>query len=184
MLTEEYLLGDTFETPAINKDGIAIASGPALPQAATIQHTVISTEKPSGKPGLAESKTPKTAPTDERTIAPPITLEVDEPFDDDQVYRVGRDDVTPPSELRIVHPTYTEQARRERLQGKVILEVLMRKDGRTEVRNVVSGIGMGLDESAASAVRAWRFKPAMRKSRPVNVMVNIEVNFSLSGPSR
>jgi protein TonB len=94
------------------------------------------------------------------------------------VYRVGGG-VTPPTVLYRVEPTYSEEARKAKYQGVVVLSAIVRKDGTIEILKVVRGLGLGLDENAISALRQWRFRPGMRNGVPVDVALNIEVNFSL-----
>lgn len=87
--------------------------------------------------------------------------------------------VTAPTVLSKVDPQYSEEARRQRHQGTVVLEAIVRKDGTVEILSVVRGLGYGLDENAIEALRKWRFRPGMRNGEPVDVALNIEVNFNL-----
>jgi len=57
-------------------------------------------------------------------------------------------------------PQYTDEAREAKLQGKVTLQVLVGADGRAAQIRIVQGIGLGLDERAAQAIRGWKFVPA------------------------
>src|SRR5262249_7688606 len=83
-------------------------------------------------------------------------------------FRVGSG-VTPPSVLSRVEPQYTEEARRARCEGTVVLEVIIKRDGTVNVLRVVRGLGFGLDESAVQALKQWQFKPGMRDGIPVDV---------------
>ena len=78
-----------------------------------------------------------------------------------------------------VEPTYSEEARKARYQGIVLLSAIVRKDGTIEILKVLRGLGLGLDERAIEALRQWRFEPATRAGQPVDVALNIEVNFTL-----
>ena len=94
------------------------------------------------------------------------------------VFRVG--EITdPPTILFKVDPQYSEEARKARYQGTVVLEAIIRSDGTVKILRVVRGLGFGLDEKAIEAVRQWRFRPGMRNGEPVDVELNIEVNFNL-----
>lgn len=93
-------------------------------------------------------------------------------------YRPGSG-IEPPRLLHEVKARYTETARRRGLTGSVVLEIVVRDDGTVGDVAVVRGLGDGLDEQAASAVRSWRFAPATRLGRPVDVIVEVEVDFSL-----
>jgi TonB family protein len=77
-------------------------------------------------------------------------------------------------------PDYTEQARRARAEGIVLIQGIIRKDGRVDSLRVLRGLGYGLDESAIKTIAAkWRFKPATLNGVPVDVLANIEVAFRL-----
>ena len=95
----------------------------------------------------------------------------------DGVYRVGSG-VTPPTVLSRIEPVYSEAAREAKIQGKVVLSAIVRKDGSFEVLRVVRGLGLGLDENAIRALKKWRFRPGKRYGKPVDVALNIEVDFS------
>ena len=77
-------------------------------------------------------------------------------------------------------PPYTEEARKARTEGVVLLEVVVRKDGSADGFKVVRGLGYGLDESAISTIaNKWRFRPGTDKGTPVDVRILIEVTFRL-----
>ncbi len=88
--------------------------------------------------------------------------------------------VTPPTILFRVDPIYSEEARKALSQGTVVLEAIVRKDGTIDILRVVRSLGFGLDESAIKALRLWKFRPAMRNGVPVDVALNIEINFQIS----
>ena len=87
--------------------------------------------------------------------------------------------VTPPRVLERVEPQYSQEARKARYQGTVVLEVIVRKDGTVDIMRIVRSLGFGLDENAIQALKQWRFKPGMRNGVPVDVALNVEVNFNL-----
>jgi protein TonB len=77
-------------------------------------------------------------------------------------------------------PGYTEEARKAKLQGKLLLQVLVGADGRARRVRILQGLGMGLDEQAAETVRGWRFSPARdARKHPVATWVTIETRFQL-----
>ena len=94
------------------------------------------------------------------------------------VFRVGGG-VSAPSIVYRVEPTYSEEARKAKYQGVVVLSAIVRKDGTIEILKVVRGLGLGLDENAIQELRQWKFRPGMKNGVPVDVALNIEVNFSL-----
>jgi TonB family protein len=94
------------------------------------------------------------------------------------VYRPGSG-IEPPRLLREVKPDYTEEARLRRLEGEVILEIVVRRDGTVGDITVVRALAGGLNERAMQAVRQWRFAPARRAGTPVDVIVEVAVEFKL-----
>jgi len=77
-------------------------------------------------------------------------------------------------------PLYSEEARKTKLQGSVMLSVLVGADGRVKDVRVIHGIGMGLDENAMQAVRNWQFLPAKDAAqRPVASWIRVETVFRL-----
>jgi TonB family protein len=94
------------------------------------------------------------------------------------VYRPGSG-IEPPKLLREVKPVYTDEARVRKLAGEVVLEIVVRQDGSVGDLRVIKGLGGGLNERAVQAVRQWRFSPARRQGTPVDVIVEVAVEFKL-----
>ncbi len=92
--------------------------------------------------------------------------------------RVGGD-VKPPEKIVYPSPQYTEIARKARIQGVVIVEAIIDKEGNVTNVKVLKGLPMGLDQSAVDAVKRWKFKPATLNGKPVAVIYNLTVNFQL-----
>jgi TonB family protein len=93
-------------------------------------------------------------------------------------YRPGSG-IEPPRLLREVKAGYTEEARRRNVTGEVLLEIVVRRDGSVGDVTLLRGLGYGLDDRAVAAVRQWRFDPARRMGTPVDVIVEVGVDFSL-----
>jgi protein TonB len=93
-------------------------------------------------------------------------------------YRPGSG-VTPPQILREVKADYTEDARKRNLEGEVLLEIIVLRDGTVGDVTVIRGLPAGLSERAVQAVRQWRFAPARRLGQPVDVIVEVAVEFTL-----
>ena len=94
------------------------------------------------------------------------------------VYRVGGG-VSAPRVLFQPDPEYSEEARKAKYQGTVVLYAEIGTDGRTHNIRVQRSLGLGLDEKAIEAVRTWKFEPGRKDGQPVTVGINIEVNFRL-----
>jgi TonB family protein len=76
-------------------------------------------------------------------------------------------------------PTYTDFARHEKVSGQCVLDVLISADGTVGQIRPLKFLGYGLDEKAYYAIKNWKFKPALQDSKPVAVIVPIEVTFRL-----
>jgi protein TonB len=94
------------------------------------------------------------------------------------VYRVGGG-VSAPAVLYKIDPEYSEEARKAKYSGTVVLYIEVDQTGHAKNMRIVKGIGLGLDEKAIEAVNKWRFKPGMKDGKPVVVAAHIEVNFRL-----
>lgn len=93
-------------------------------------------------------------------------------------YRVGGG-VSAPRAIFAPDPEYSEEARKAKYQGTVILWVVVGPDGKPHEIRVQRQLGMGLDEKAIEAVRQWKFDPARKDGQAVAVQINVEVNFRL-----
>jgi TonB family protein len=94
--------------------------------------------------------------------------------------RVGGD-VKAPIVVSRVEPAYSEEARKARVSGIVIVEAMIDKEGNVTDVNVLKPLPFGLDQAAIDAVKQWKFKPAMKDGQPVDVAFNLTVNFKLDG---
>jgi TonB family protein len=93
-------------------------------------------------------------------------------------YRIGGG-VSAPILLTKKEPEYSEEARKAKFQGTVVLYVEVDEKGVPINIRVQRPVGLGLDEKAMEAVKQWRFKPGLKDGRPVTVAATIEVNFRL-----
>jgi TonB family protein len=95
------------------------------------------------------------------------------------IYPVGKLGVTVPQVIYNPEPSFSDEARKAKMQGTVMLFVVVGKDGRTYNIRVGQSLGMGLDEKAIEAVGRWRFKPATLNGQPVATQIAVEVDFHL-----
>jgi protein TonB len=79
-----------------------------------------------------------------------------------------------------VQPTYPPLARQARIQGSVVLQAEISKNGTIENLHVISGHPM-LAPAALDAVKQWRYKPYILNGEPVEVETQVTVNFTLAG---
>lgn len=94
-------------------------------------------------------------------------------------YRLGGG-VVPPTLLKDVKPKYTAEALRQKIQGFVMLEVVVGRDGTPLAIRVARSLDPGgLDEEAITAVRQWRFRPGRVGETPVDVLVTVVLDFRI-----
>jgi TonB family protein len=118
----------------------------------------------------------------------------DDDTPDDAIYKVShsmltqsspgaledkQDNVLAPRPTYTPEPEFSEQARRAKFQGTVILQIVINKKGDVVRVRLERALGMGLDQNAMEGVERWRFSPATRNGQPVAVALNIEVAFNL-----
>jgi protein TonB len=94
------------------------------------------------------------------------------------VFQVGGG-VSAPRVIEKTEPEFSEEARKAKHQGTVVLRVTVGQDGRVHDPHVIRSLGLGLDEKAIEALGHWIFDPARKDGRKVAVMVDVEVNFRL-----
>jgi TonB family protein len=94
------------------------------------------------------------------------------------VFSVGNG-VSEPIPIYKPDPAYSEEARKAKYQGTVVLWIIVDAVGAVTDCRVVKPLGLGLDEKAVETVKTWKFKPAQRNGTPVPVRVMVEVSFRL-----
>jgi periplasmic protein TonB len=87
--------------------------------------------------------------------------------------------VSAPQVIYQVEPEFSEEARKAKVAGNVLVNLWVDTNGNPSHVHVIRGVGMGLDEKAVEAVKQYKFKPAMENGKPVLVELNIEVNFQI-----
>lgn len=95
------------------------------------------------------------------------------------IFPAGKAGVTVPQVIFNPEPSFSEEARKAKAQGIVMLLVVVGKDGRPYDIRVGQSLGMGLDEKAIEAVTRWRFRPATLNGQPVATQIAVEVDFHL-----
>lgn len=94
------------------------------------------------------------------------------------IYRVGGG-VSAPRAIYSPDPEYSEEARKAKYQGTVVLWMIVDADGRPRDIKVMRSVGLGLDEKAIEAVKTWKFEPAHKDGHAVAVQISVEVDFRL-----
>lgn len=92
----------------------------------------------------------------------------------------GQGGVKNPVLIHQTIPSYTDEAIKAKVQGIVLLQAVIRKDGSVTDFRVIRGLGYGLEEKAIQEIaNNWKFQPGTRNGQPVNVRATIEVQFNL-----
>jgi TonB family protein len=94
-------------------------------------------------------------------------------------FQVGIGGVSEPIPIYKPEPAYSEEARKAKFQGTVLLWIVVDAQGKVRNIQIAKHLGMGLDEEAVKTVSTWKFKPALRQGVPVPVQVEVEVSFRL-----
>jgi TonB family protein len=92
----------------------------------------------------------------------------------------ARPAILPVEVLSKPSPAYTDEARRLKIEGDVVLEVEFSTAGTVRVLRIVRGLGYGLDESATTAAQKIQFKPATSEGRPVDYKTTVRIEFRLA----
>ena len=84
-----------------------------------------------------------------------------------------------PEAIYSPEPSFSDEARKAKFQGIVVLMLVVGKDGRPYNIRVRQSLGMGLDEKAIEAVTNWRFRPATVNGQPIATQIGVQVDFHL-----
>ena len=87
--------------------------------------------------------------------------------------------VSEPKLIHEVEPEFSEEARKAKFMGNVLVSLVVDEHGVPQGVHVTRGVGMGLDEKAVDAVKQYRFRPATEGGKPVAVYLNVEVAFQI-----
>lgn len=96
------------------------------------------------------------------------------------VVRIPQEGVAPPTVVRKFNPKYTPAADEAGLDGTVILQCVVKRDGTVGDVRVVKSLDKiyGLDDQAVAAVRKWQFKPAARAEGPIDSVIELDFTFT------
>ena len=93
-------------------------------------------------------------------------------------YKVGKG-VSAPRVILSPNPRYTDEARNSKVEGSVVLWLIVGVDGLAHDIKVARGLGYGLDREAVDAVAQWKFQPGRKNGSPVPVRINVDVRYRL-----
>lgn len=95
------------------------------------------------------------------------------------VFVAGHSGLVNPVALYRPEPNYSDDARKAKLQGTVVLEVVVDQNGQTHVQKVLQALGMGLDDQAIKTVSTWRFRAGRLDGKAVAVVIHVYIGFRL-----
>jgi len=133
-----------------------------------------SQSSPPQKQNVPQPETESPEPQKQEFPVPPVSQESEK----SEPMRITAG-VVQPVLVHRVNPDYPEIARKSRIEGVVILEAVITKEGNVAKVRVLRGVYPVLDQSAVNAVQKWRYKPATLNGKPVKVYSTITVNFKL-----
>jgi TonB family protein len=131
---------------------------------------------------LAKQQSASPAVVDQNVSPKAILPQIDSPPENGGgPFVPGKNGVGFPSCSYCPNPGFSEEARAAKINGTVVLKIVVDPDGRATHVQVVKSVGHGLDELAIETVQKWRFKPARGPSgTPVPTTVPVEITFRLN----
>ena len=168
---------------AIDKDGqVAYADVEAIDvSSAGTRQVEVSTAPPPATETTASVAPPPTESVPAPPPETPMVPSISPPTAPEQgVYSAVPVGGTQPEEIERIVPRYPSNARRNGVQGAVVVRGIVRKDGTIDNVEVIKDLPHGLGEAARQAVSQWRFRPATYRGDPIDVYYTVTVNFRLS----
>jgi TonB family protein len=95
------------------------------------------------------------------------------------VYTFKKGEISPPRRISGQEPGFSEDARISKYQGTMVISLVVDPSGTATDLAIMTPLGLGLDEKAVEAVRAWKFEPGTKDGQPVAVKTMVEVDFHL-----
>ena len=96
---------------------------------------------------------------------------------DERVYRAKQGEVSAPHAVYTLNPEYSEAARQAGYESTVVMSLVADASGVPRDIQITKPAGLGLDEKAVEALRAWKFQPGQREATPVSVEISVETSF-------
>ena len=96
-----------------------------------------------------------------------------------EIHKAGEYGVTAPKGISMPQPEYTDEARRKKINGTVLLSIVVGTDGNVREAEVTKSLDKGLDKQSVKTVKAWTFQPATKDGQPVPVRMDVEVTFRI-----
>jgi TonB family protein len=96
-------------------------------------------------------------------------------------FRHGDPGISDPIVTKEVHPTYTREAMEAKIQGTIAMDAVVLENGTVGEVTITQSLDekYGLDHEAVKALKQWQFKPGTKDKKPVAVIVNVTMSFTL-----
>ncbi len=117
-------------------------------------------------------------------LSPAMAQESEAEVDEKTPVMHVRGDVTKPVKLSGEAPQYSEIAKEARIQGTVILEAIIDKNGDIARVRTIKALPLELTDNAIAAVKTWKYEPATLEGKPVSVYYQLRINFRLNGKKK
>ncbi len=98
--------------------------------------------------------------------------------DGQKVYESGGE-ITAPKLLHYVEPEFSPSSKEAYVEGTVKITTVVTTEGKPRNSKVISGLSAEEDRTALEALKQWTFRPGTRSGKPVNVRVNVQIDFHL-----
>lgn len=96
-----------------------------------------------------------------------------------EIHNARENGITAPKPLYHPDPEYTDKARKKKINGTVLLSIVVTPDGAVRDARVTTKLDEGLDQQAIKTVKTWKFQPATKDGKPVSVRVAVEMTFKI-----
>lgn len=94
-----------------------------------------------------------------------------------EIHKAGDYGIVAPKGIFTPDPEYTDDARRKKINGYVVLSVVVGTDGKVREATVTKSLDKGLDNQSLKTVKEWKFQPATKDGQPVPVRIDVEMTF-------
>lgn len=96
-----------------------------------------------------------------------------------ELHNAGDYGVKAPKAIYAPNPDYTDKARKKKINGTVVVSLIVTPEGTVRDPKVTTSLDKDLDKQALAALSKWRFEPATKDGKPVSVRINTEVSFKI-----
>jgi len=96
-----------------------------------------------------------------------------------EIHKAYENGIVAPKPIYHPDPEYTDQARRKKIRGTVLLSIVVTREGTVRDAKVTTSLEKSLDQQALDTVSKWKFEPATKDGKPVPVRIAVEMSFNI-----